>query len=199
MDSCSLPISVATRENFLASLLPLFFSSVLSQLEIWSVRGGGIMILCACSIWKTASTFTPSCVFSNFLFFRSFDLYYSADVDVEGVPARRYVLPEREMVNATLNPEQAIWYSFGPSGLLNLSSAEGTPCVACIISMLQAVVFKAGLIFAASNLLFFFRPVIDSIWRMLSYCWVKCRMALQNYFELFAWIEREAGEKRLNS
>ncbi|XP_065176673.1 lysosome membrane protein 2-like isoform X2 [Sycon ciliatum] len=56
---------------------------------------------------------------------RSFDLQYTEDVKVDRITCRRYVLPESEMENATQNPEQAGWFAFGPSGLLNISFIQG--------------------------------------------------------------------------
>ena len=53
--------------------------------------------------------------------YRSGYFSYVRDVEVYGVSCYQYGIPYEEMANATMNPQNAGFYSFGPSGLLNFS------------------------------------------------------------------------------
>lgn len=60
--------------------------------------------------------------------YRSAFLIYEGDVnDWYDVKLRRYGLQAKDLWNSTLNPENAEYYSFGPSGLENLTKALNIP------------------------------------------------------------------------
>jgi hypothetical protein len=59
------------------------------------------------------------------------DIYRSAyitnegygDVDWDGIRLRRYSIQLKDMLNSTMNPENAQYFAFGPNGVLNTSKA----------------------------------------------------------------------------
>lgn len=61
------------------------------------------------------------------------DLYRSAyimhmkDVDWNGIELQEYQLQYKDTQNATMNPENAQYYSYGPSGVLNCTKAANVP------------------------------------------------------------------------
>lgn len=60
--------------------------------------------------------------------YRAVFLVYSEDVDWHGVPLRRYVISNKDLQNATVNPDNGQFYSFSPSGMLNATAAVNIPC-----------------------------------------------------------------------
>lgn len=59
--------------------------------------------------------------------YRSVYLQKVSEEDWNGVPVYRFNLQEKDLLNATFNPENYDYYSFGPSGLLNATVASGVP------------------------------------------------------------------------
>ena len=45
----------------------------------------------------------------------------------DGIFLRRYIIQDKDLLNATANPENAQYYNFGPSGMLNATMAAGIP------------------------------------------------------------------------
>eukprot|EP00128_Syssomonas_multiformis_P000333 Colp12_sorted_trinity150504_noHs@2734 len=62
--------------------------------------------------------------------FRSATLVYAGDYVENGVILRRYELAPELLMNATLRPENAAFYAFGPSGVLNMSTINQAPLFA---------------------------------------------------------------------
>lgn len=55
---------------------------------------------------------------------------YAQQVSIEswyGIPVHRFGIQYKDMLNASVNPENAQYYSLGPSGLLNLTKADNLP------------------------------------------------------------------------
>jgi len=62
--------------------------------------------------------------------FRSSIMGYSGEETIYGIPTYRYSIPDYAMYNATLNPNNAGFYSYLPNGLMNLTAATNAPvCV----------------------------------------------------------------------
>ncbi len=60
---------------------------------------------------------------------------YNGTQDLFGIELYQYNLNASQLLNATLNPENAAYYSFDmPSGLLNLTSVSQGNCVIQILS-----------------------------------------------------------------
>jgi hypothetical protein len=59
--------------------------------------------------------------------YRSLFLENTGSVGWNGLTAKRFELQQKDMENATVNPENAQYFSFGPAGLLNASQAAGIP------------------------------------------------------------------------
>lgn len=59
--------------------------------------------------------------------YRSAYLIKTKDIDWYGVNVFRYSLQIKDLLNATLNPENAQYYNFAPSGMLNITKATGVP------------------------------------------------------------------------
>ncbi len=61
------------------------------------------------------------------------DIYRSAYLEHQentywySVPVRRYGIQLKDLSNITVNPENDVYYSFGPSGMLNTTTAAGAP------------------------------------------------------------------------
>jgi lysosome membrane protein 2 len=63
----------------------------------------------------------PLYVFVDFLF-RSGYFSYSQNERVKGIDVYRFAIPKVEMGNTSIDPANAGYYSYGPSGLFNMSS-----------------------------------------------------------------------------
>lgn len=60
--------------------------------------------------------------------YRSCYLIHESDEDWYSVPVRRYTIQPKDLLNATLYPENAQYYNFdAPSGMENLTAASGVP------------------------------------------------------------------------
>jgi len=59
--------------------------------------------------------------------YRSAYLLHMNDVDWNGVKVQQFQIQEKDTYNATLNPENAQYYSFGPTGILNCTKAANIP------------------------------------------------------------------------
>ena len=60
--------------------------------------------------------------------YRSVYLGYQKEVDWYGVNLRRYIIQHKDVLNGNENPTNEQYYSFGPSGLLNVTkAAAGAP------------------------------------------------------------------------
>jgi hypothetical protein len=59
--------------------------------------------------------------------YRSCYLKYIEDEDWNGVTTRRFSIQPADMLNATANPNNAQFYAYGPSGILNTTAAAGIP------------------------------------------------------------------------
>jgi hypothetical protein len=94
----------------------------------WSVPWGSDY---ACRIAGTDANMFGRPVRSNRLqvfigdMYRGFYLEHSGSVDWYGISLRRYSLQYKDMLNATANPANAQYFSFGPMGLLNQTAAGG--------------------------------------------------------------------------
>ncbi|KJE93581.1 hypothetical protein CAOG_04346 [Capsaspora owczarzaki ATCC 30864] len=62
--------------------------------------------------------------------YRSAYLLYHSDVSVEGIRLKRFTIDPMLLANSTVNPDNAAFYDFGPSGVLNMSTAAGAPVFA---------------------------------------------------------------------
>lgn len=59
--------------------------------------------------------------------YRSAYLGYLGTSDWYGIKTKRYSIQQKDMLNATENPENAQYYAFGPYGLLNATKASNVP------------------------------------------------------------------------
>ena len=59
--------------------------------------------------------------------YRTVYIYHDSDQDWHGVSLRRYKIQEKDLQNATMNPQSAQYYQFGPSGMENVTQAAGMP------------------------------------------------------------------------
>eukprot|EP00742_Colponemidia_sp_Colp-10_P001156 GILJ01001246.1.p1 GENE.GILJ01001246.1~~GILJ01001246.1.p1 ORF type:complete len:1070 (-),score=190.07 GILJ01001246.1:120-3290(-) len=57
-------------------------------------------------------------------------LVYSQDTDTKGVSTWRYTLDPDLMANATTNPDNDVFYMYGPNGMANLTAVKGGPIFA---------------------------------------------------------------------
>lgn len=63
--------------------------------------------------------------------YRSAFAIHTEDVSwYNGIPLRRYGIQYIDMLNASMNPNNAQYFTFGPMGLLNLTQALNLPCFA---------------------------------------------------------------------
>ena len=63
----------------------------------------------------------PIYVFVDFLY-RSGYFSFNRTEMVKGIDVNRFTIPEIEMENATMNSDNADYYSYGPSGLFNMTT-----------------------------------------------------------------------------
>jgi len=60
--------------------------------------------------------------------FRSTDLVASETLQVQGIQLYNFGLQDKDLENATLNPDNAAYFQFGPNGVINLTScSQGAP------------------------------------------------------------------------
>lgn len=60
-------------------------------------------------------------------FYRSVYLINTGTENWKGIPVKHFTINNKDILNATQNPENAQYYSFGPQGLLNTTDAAGIP------------------------------------------------------------------------
>ena len=59
--------------------------------------------------------------------YRSVFLINTGTEDWKGIPVKHFTINTKDLYNATQNPENAQYYSFGPKGVLNTTDAAGIP------------------------------------------------------------------------
>ncbi len=59
--------------------------------------------------------------------YRTVFIQHTSNEDWHGVSLRRYRLQQKDLYNATMNPNAAQYYQFGPNGMENLTAAVGFP------------------------------------------------------------------------